>query len=148
MRASLAHAAVLATARAKVKMFDIKKNKLLFIWAPPFIWAGAILVLSFLPGEKLPQVPVAHLDKIIHFLVYFILSLLVIRLFQYEGRFSRPVEASFTLILAGGYGTLIELMQHFIPGRDSSIFDALINILGAVIGIIIGRIIYVRNNTF
>ena len=48
-------------------------------------------------------------------------------------------EALFALILGSSYGIVIEVLQKYIPGRDACMNDVMYNILGALIGILIGR---------
>ncbi len=102
------------------------------------MWALIILIVSVLPSEKYPQIDIINIDKIIHFLVYAVLSFLVLKSFQLNFEMTFPREdVLFTLILCIGYGILLELVQLVIPGRNFSLIDMAFNAAGAVFGVLI-----------
>ena len=71
-------------------------------------------------------------DKVAHFAAYGVLAVLWIR--ALHGGFS-PLRARPTLAavaLTGLYGASDELHQYFVPGRDSSGYDLLADLAGAV----------------
>ena len=117
----------------------IKEEKPIFAWTPVIIWAVIILVLSVLPYRVTPQLTVSYLDKMLHLFFYLVFSYLVLRSFLRAGRKLDYGEALFALILGGCYGIVIEVLQRYVPGRDPCMNDAMYNILGALIGILIGR---------
>lgn len=95
-----------------------------------------ITILSLLPPANGIEIPTN--DKVGHFLAYATLTLNFSLLFN---EFSKK-----HLILLVGiiiYGTAIEFLQGFIPGRQPSFLDILANTGGAFIGltlyIIFGR---------
>ncbi|HNT76241.1 MAG TPA: VanZ family protein [Anaerolineae bacterium] len=61
----------------------------------------------------------------------------------------RPLKTRLTTATAIGAGlsAAIELAQHFVPGRDSSLNDWLLNTLGALIGAAIAVILTGRRKT-
>jgi VanZ family protein len=65
---------------------------------------------------------VRGLDKIQHFLTYFLLTFL----FYWNG-----FSSVFSLLLTTGYGGAMEFVQYFVPYRQSSFADILANSLGA-----------------
>lgn len=86
----------------------------------------AVAVLSLLPQEAIPGVE--RNDKVLHMFAYLLLGA--------SGRLAFPSFRSlwlliFCLILFGG---AIELAQGLVPGRHPSEADALVNILGTVLG--------------
>jgi VanZ family protein len=67
-----------------------------------------------------------------HVVLYGILSLLWMRTL---GRWGVGRIRSASLIIAITFGILLELGQLQVPGRFGSLYDALLNALGAVIGV-------------
>ena len=106
------------------------RNNLLTI-----IWSIVIIVLCCIPGKEFPEASIfeiPHLDKIVHFTFYFILSIIGVK------GISKQTKSPFLFILLYGVllGVLIETAQHYsIPFRDGNIYDALANSLGSVLGL-------------
>ena len=119
---------------------DMKEKRRVLAWIPPVIWALIILVSSVIPGGALPDVKIDYLDKVVHFLMYIILALLMVRGYFYNFSNNIPPKVIlFMLILGGGYGILMELVQCYIPGREASLLDAVSNIAGILAGSILGK---------
>ena len=105
---------------------------ILGFWKPA-IWLAIILAASLLPGNKLPGVPLfPHADKIIHFFMYFVLAVLLVK----------PVSLltsrkPWLWIIAFGIltGSLTELAQE-LGGlyRSGSLTDQLANTTGTLSG--------------
>ncbi|MGB2630069.1 MAG: VanZ family protein [Candidatus Omnitrophota bacterium] len=118
----------------------MKQNKNVRVWTPAAAWALLILVLSIMPGEIIPDVEVAHSDKIAHFLIYTVLAVLMVRGYYYwSSNNIAPKIILFMLILGGGYGILMELVQRYVPGREPSLLDAASNLGGVFAGLILGK---------
>ena len=62
-----------------------------------------------------------------HFICYTLLSFSLAGVFSQRRRFLAP-------LVAGGFGVLMEIVQGFIPSRDSSLLDVGINFLGVSLG--------------
>ena len=92
-----------------------------------YLGAGLVGVLSLAPSGALPEVPVD--DKAEHALAYAALGLL--------GAASSHGIARLILGLAA-YGTALELLQAFSPGRSPDPTDALADIIGTCLGAAIG----------
>lgn len=95
--------------------------------------------LSSLPGLKL-ELSLFHslLRQTAHFLIFFILALLLINAFRISGlNFNRSVL--FTLIIAVIYAALDEYHQNFVPGRAAELKDVFVDSLGIISGIGIYR---------
>ena len=92
-----------------------------------------IAYLSLSPSETI----VVGNDKISHFIAYSVL------MFN-AGLLTYNVKRNFILsiILCLVYGALIEVEQHFVPGRFMSGYDMIANSLGVFIGIISTVILY------
>jgi VanZ family protein len=103
-----------------------------------FTWIIIILVLSFLPGKALERVnflDISFQDLIVHFIMYAVLSFLIIyetfrknaaRLHSGSG-WLLPFSAAFLL------GIITEVVQGlWIPGRYGSIVDFAMNMSGCI----------------
>lgn len=71
-----------------------------------------------------------------HFLIYFVLGVLVVRAFRFsEIRGKKSFVYSITICIV--YAISDELHQLFVPGRGAQVKDVLIDSTGALVGIII-----------
>ena len=90
---------------------------------------------SSIRGEDIPKIDIPNIDKLFHFVEYFILGALLVRAFA-----NSSDKANFKLILllsiliASIYGALDEFHQRFIPGRSPEIFDIFSDIIGSFSG--------------
>ena len=101
-----------------------------------FFYICCIAALSLLPPQDLPKIPLfPGADKIIHFLMYLVFSLL----FCWALRTERHYYRLFLIILVTiGWGILMEFIQLTMhAGRSFSWYDALANSLGVFVGILI-----------
>jgi len=133
------------SARAVNNMFNdagLRDKK--FIWIPVFIWMGVIFLFAVLPCKNVPLAKVSHFDSVAHFAEYAILAGLVLRSFSLAGKILNIKIGLFTLILAGGYGILLELVQCFVPERCASVSDIIFNFAGVVFGITVGKFVLWR----
>ena len=92
-----------------------------------------ILALSTIPGGAIPKLDVWSLDKILHIIEYFILAFLAINAIKI------PSTKMIILIIIVGivYGGFNEIWQGFVADRFASIYDAIANGIGMVIGSIV-----------
>lgn len=107
------------------------KRKHLF----PFIWFSFIVYASLTPSQDLPKFNLfPHFDKIVHFVIYFVLSILLVPfLLKKDNYLKYYLISGITSILTG---ILFELLQFYIgQGRSASPYDAIANTIGAIIGI-------------
>ena len=111
-----------------------KTNMLLFKGAT-VIWLLIILFLSFIPSNDLPEVNgIPNIDKIVHFLLYFIFTLLSL-LTSLKAK--RMIDKKFILAAIFGIGLFVEVMQGILPlGRTFSVFDLLANVCGMLTGLL------------
>ncbi|GEM_PF-1541229 len=99
---------------------------------PTGILATFILLTSSIPSP--PTVPVKNLDKLWHFLVYFLFSFFIWRSFSEENNPSFKRFPHLWVLLSGaGFSLLDEFHQEFIPGRSMDFFDWLAD-LGGIVG--------------
>ena len=101
-------------------------------WIPCVLWAAGIVYLSTKTGDELPKIEIPYLDKIVHFTLYAILSILIFC----GARFGRGLRfgaaALLACLLASAYGVTDEIHQTFTAGRSQDIFDWVADTVGAV----------------
>ncbi|MFN8287107.1 MAG: VanZ family protein [Chitinophagales bacterium] len=108
---------------------------------PPILWAAFILVLCLMPGKSLPSVSLWQFDKLVHFLFYIILAVLM--LYGWRKQWDYPVLKERTivriLVLTFAYGFLVEIMQdQLTDDRHFDIYDAIANAAGGIVGSLVG----------
>ena len=119
------------------------------------LWSLVILVLSWVPGDSIPEFSFWHLlsfDKFAHASVYGILVLLTIvgRSKQYRFSFYRSKIVFRSLIFSITYGILVEIFQAYAnTGRHMEFADMIANTIGSLLGvaafyIIYGKAVHVR----
>lgn len=118
----------------------LKTKKAILAWAPSSIWALVILISSLFPTSEVPTVTWPYADKVMHFGIYAVLAVLMLRGFALYN-INHMQGYIFTLILGMGYGILMELVQLFVPGRQADVFDIMANTMGLACGIILRRLI-------
>ena len=109
----------------------------------PIVWAFVVLGLSAMSGEnveKLPLINVPNIDKVAHFIMYFVFTFLMMYDFtRFKGKvFSRMQIIVFSLLVTILYGGGMELLQS-IPRlhRSTDIKDFLANSSGAICAVLL-----------
>ncbi len=95
------------------------------------LWAVLLLVLSFQSGGMGVSVKFTSSDKLMHAVFYLPLGAALFWNFYQEKKLKLIL---FSVVLAGGYGLMIELVQGVLPWRNFELFDAMANISGATAG--------------
>ena len=118
-----------------MKLISTTSNKNYRI-IPALLWSGIIFFLCFLPGSALPKedwLDKIYFDKIVHAGLYFILFLLILRIFETKTK-SALIIASFLCI---AQGVLIEFVQgsSLVNHRSFDIYDIIANVVGVLIAI-------------
>jgi VanZ family protein len=117
-------------------MAFFKKRKL---YLPGVLWALIILVLSGYPGNKIPELPVLQIDKIVHAFMYAVLAIcMAIPSTQQFFIKNKRWSIRWKIILFGVfYGGLMEVLQtNIYINRSGNWYDFLANTLGAILGIL------------
>jgi VanZ family protein len=101
-------------------------------WAPLLIWMSAIFLFSAQPSSNLPSAGTWDLvlKKSAHFVAYAILGILIYRV---VGDWKRPFLTAFLFSVV--YAISDEYHQTFVPSRNGSVIDVLIDALGAAFGL-------------
>jgi len=100
-----------------------------------------ILIISCLPGSNIPSgaVAFAPMDLITHFLMYGFLSYVLYRFLRdlfYPHQLG-SVSLIFVVLAPFVYGVVLELLQSFVPERHPSTEDALFNLMGSCLSLIL-----------
>jgi VanZ family protein len=108
------------------------KNILLFQF-PWLFMMLAIYIQSSISSLKIPDFGFDLEDKILHFLIFGILGILTARgLKKSNFRIVKENYILITLITCIIYGASDEIHQYFVPGRYSSWWDWIADILGII----------------
>ena len=100
---------------------------------PPILYALLIITASSISGLKSPFLGEYQLDKIIHFLEYFIFAFLMFRSVSHlanKALSERALLISFLLV--GLFALGDEFYQKFVPNRVSELPDLIADLLGAI----------------
>ena len=96
-------------------------------------WAGVLYYLSAQPGTDTPPL-FMHQDKIMHFFAFGLLGFLTMGAIRTRGRTHHNWQVWLIVLLVGLYGMVDEFHQHFVPGRDASIYDIAADMAGGIMG--------------
>jgi VanZ family protein len=99
----------------------------LSLWLPVVAWAGLIFALSSIPdlGTGLGAWDLV-LRKAAHAAEYAVLGFLLLRAFGRE---------TAALVVGIAYAASDEIHQHFVPGRQASVLDVLVDSVGVAAGV-------------
>ena len=117
---------------------------------PAFCWAFLIAALYAIPGSELRSLSfweVFGADKIAHMVVFALFGLILRvgmrRQTRFPGMTHRSYWLSFLIVVA--YGGILELFQGVLfVERTSDLLDFIANTIGAVLGLLLFRLIYGR----
>jgi len=99
-------------------------------WIISVLYMGLIFLFSsFPPPMELSSSPFA--DKLVHLLTYGLLASLIYFAREKSRAIFHPIFIPF--LIAFLYGLSDEIHQHFVPGREANLFDALANAVGAFV---------------
>jgi len=111
----------------------LKKN---FFILALFLWILFITTLSLVSLDGLPKVAPENGDKYVHFIFYFVLTLLLILTLVNKFGLKRSIIISF--VIAVFYGIIIEVLQGVLTeNRRPELADALFNSFGSFVATIV-----------
>lgn len=125
------------------------RRDLLIYKLPPVLYALAIMSLSLYSKTSPPiDFGVAWEDKIYHFLEYLFFGLLIFRAFP-QVWLSEKKRFWLTLMTLFGlcYAAFDEVVQYFVPGRDSAVGDWAADALGYLIAALVMILWYGKRRT-
>jgi glycopeptide antibiotics resistance protein len=104
------------------------------------IWMVFVTIGSLLPSTSFPSwVDLGgNKDKIAHFVMYFVTSLLFYLTFRNRFR----TTDIYAVLFASSYGAILEVAQLFVPGRSCSFKDLVANLSGVLFFFILYRILW------
>lgn len=112
---------------------------------PWVIWTVVIIVLSTIPGNKIPQLNWDFFSpsSIAHFVMYCGLAVLMLFGFQNQKMNTFNIRVYLWVIVVGiGFGTLLEIIQGlFVYRRYFDVKDIILNSVGTIFGVIVYRLI-------
>ncbi len=107
-------------------------------YLPTILVCTLVLILSVINTGVLPKTDVPSADKIVHTIMYFGITLI---LMLNQTRYLREVisrkQMWFAFLFSVSFGTLMEVIQHFLPWRSGSIYDFIANTIGVIIAIVV-----------
>jgi len=103
-----------------------------------YLYLVLILIGSSIPGDTVPSFVGLTWDKLLHVIEYGIMGFLGYRAYHTEIR--SPIYSLITFGLL--FGVLDETWQSFIPGRFSSHYDIIADLIGVICGVFAGTLIY------
>ncbi len=104
---------------------------------PAIIWAVILAILMLLPQDSFPESKLLSYDKLAHVGVFAILSFLVLMgILGKKGKHTRKQQI-IALTISIVYGSLLEYLQTYMPGRMTDLYDFIANCTGGVVGVII-----------
>ncbi|MBT8182751.1 MAG: VanZ family protein [Eudoraea sp.] len=111
-----------------------------YLYTGGFIcWIIIITTLSLYSFEDFDtqEIYILHLDKVVHFLFYFVAAILGILLIRErtKGKLNLSRSVLITVLIVIIYGIVIEVIQNtFTLNRSGELYDVLANSLGAFFG--------------
>ena len=111
------------------------------------LWGLIILILMGMPGNDIPKMPWLehlHFDKIVHFFLYAVFTILLVRSFKNQTSFIFLQKYSIITALLFGifYGAILEYLQGVLfIDRTSDLHDLIANIIGSLGGLPLLKII-------
>lgn len=99
----------------------------------------ALLFYGALSVELSPEPVTPGFDKVLHFVSFLVLSVLLFLTLDAFGLKWKPVLC---FLIAMFLGLIIELAQRGIPGREFSLLDLAADFIGVVLGLILSMIFF------
>jgi VanZ family protein len=104
-------------------------------WLPLIVWIVMIFGLSSIPGLSSDDLRFpTGFDKIVHFIEYAIFAMLYYRGLSYGGVRIRWSIVIIVILSGIAFAALDEMYQSYIPRRDSSLYDLVMDSAGVVAG--------------
>lgn len=88
-----------------------------------------VLIGMFMPGDDIPSVGIPHMDKIVHFGMFFCMAAAFY--LEYVLAYNKkPLWWGIVLVLLG-FAIATELLQGMTDSRSCDVFDGMVDMVGA-----------------
>lgn len=114
-------------------------------WLLTLVYACVTFYMSVITSTSAPLFPQS--DKVLHFLIYAGLSFLLMWSLDWSSKRGLKVPV-ISVSIAVLFGTMIEIVQIYVPTRYADVVDAVANTLGSVLGVCIYRVLWLRFAAF
>jgi|SRR5688500_10840615 len=124
-------------------MARVTVSRLASAWLPVVAWAALIFTLSSIPdlGTGLGGWDLA-LRKAAHVAEYAVLGALLFRALSLAGHpFHAASTVAWAWLIGATYAASDELHQHFVPGRQASALDLVLDAAGVAVGALAIRLV-------
>ena len=114
---------------------------------PAILYAAGIIAVSSISNLKISRVNIIAFDKIIHFMEYAIFAFLIFRsIYNVSPRITLKQTLLISALFLSFFALTDEIVQHFIPGRQSELWDLLADISGSIIVLTLCGLWYKKNS--
>ena len=100
-----------------------------------------------MPASGLPKIKLPYIDKIVHFGIFFVQSVLLSLLFNFQTKKSYFMIILLSTLMAFAYGGIIEILQNNVFNRTGDVYDLIADILGGFAGAILYPTLLRRYNS-
>lgn len=111
-----------------------------FLWAA-IVWTLFLTYFCLTGSSQIPKVSwldIPNKDKAVHFIFYFVFTLLWCLYFWSKKNYSSGKAIVLTFFMAVVYGVIIEICQGlFTADRSADIMDALANTAGSALAVLV-----------
>lgn len=121
-----------------IKIFEKYKENIIEYWLPVFLWMAIIFSFSSNQVSGTSQVVVKDflVKKSAHLVEYALLSILCYRALVKSG-LNNFKSIALSILISGLFAISDEFHQSTVPGRESTTRDIIIDIIGAVTGLLV-----------
>lgn len=100
------------------------------------LWAGIIFFLCAIPSSSIPdpKLNIPHLDKVVHFGMFFIMSIFLCSELRHQTKLSLRACYLIAIGFSFVYGGLIEILQYTYFQRGAEWGDLIADVLGGMAG--------------
>ena len=122
-------------------------TRFLIYHLPVIVYAAAIIMVSSMSDLQTPEVKFVAFDKVAHFVEYAIFAVLCYRSFANIRSLSvLPRPFLMAALFVSIFAVFDEYYQSFVPGRSSDVYDALADLSGALLVLIVLQTFHSRRN--
>ena len=112
------------------------RRKVYILLILSIVWATIIFVGCTMPSKAIPKLSIPYIDKVAHFVFFFVQSILLSLLFYFKTRRRYFQIILFCTLVAFVYGGVIEILQNNFFDRTGDIYDLIADALGGLSGAI------------